>query len=121
MSLSQTSIFMVASLYLPFTIIGARNSNTRELPAPGVIRSKISLRRQAGLHAEHHGFGGGDVVDGDQKVGDVFHLAAIAEGADVVDLAAEGVEHRLQSLDQAGIAAGVEDQVARLRPASRCR
>src|SRR6201999_1957018 len=78
----------------------------------GFHQIEYHLRWQAGLHAEHHGFGAGDVVDRYQKVGDVFHLAAVAEGADVVDVAAEVLEHRLELLDLLGIAAGVEHQVA---------
>src|SRR5215475_1738847 len=41
------------------------------------------LRVEAGFHAQHHRFCGGDVVDGDQKIGDVFHAAAVAELADI--------------------------------------
>ena len=64
----------------------------------GAGRDQIEdrLRIEAGLHAEHHGFGGGDVVDRDQKVGDVFHLAAVAKRAEVVHLAREAGEQRLQ-------------------------
>ena len=55
----------------------------------------------------------GDVVDGDQQIGDVLDLAAVAEFADVIDLAAEVAEHRAQLPDQCGIAAGVENEIAR--------
>ena len=70
------------------------------------------FRIEPGLHAHHHGFGRGDVVDRDQEVGDIFHPAAVAEGADVVKLAREAGEHRLDLRHRFGIAAGVDHQIA---------
>jgi hypothetical protein len=43
MSFCQTFTFMVASSYFSVTIIGPRNSNTRELPAPVLMVSKIAF------------------------------------------------------------------------------
>src|SRR5579885_1054043 len=68
-------------------------------------------RRQPGFHAEHHGLGAGHVVDRDEKVRDIFHLAAVAEGAHVVDAPTEGLEQRLDPPDRAWVAAGVEDEI----------
>jgi len=42
------------------------------------------LQVEPGALREHHRFGGGDVVDRHQQVGDVFHLAAVAERTDVM-------------------------------------
>ena len=58
MSFCQTDTFMVASSYRSFTIIGARNSNTRELPAPVVDHLEHGLGIEPGLEAEHHRLGG---------------------------------------------------------------
>ncbi len=73
------------------------------------------FRIEPGLHAHHHGFRRGNVVDRDQEIGDIFHLAAVAEGADVVKLAREAAEHRLDLRHRFGIAAGVDHQIARPR------
>ena len=39
MSFCQTPTFIVAGSYSPVAIIGARSSNTRDVPAPAPIRS----------------------------------------------------------------------------------
>ena len=64
--------------------MGARNSNTREFPTPLETSRKICSGCKAGFHAEHHRFGARHIVDRDQEVGDIFHPAAVAEGAEIV-------------------------------------
>src|SRR4029077_15180225 len=68
-------------------------------------------RIETGFHAQHHGLSSGDVVDGDQEIGDVFHAAAVAELADIEDVTAECHKHRTQTSNGSGVAAGVENQV----------
>ena len=83
----------------------------RELPAPVLIRSKISCGGSPALMPKNHGLGARHVVDGDQKVGDVFHPAAVAEGADVVHRAGEPREHGFKLLDLAGVARSIDHEI----------
>ncbi|HEY1504802.1 MAG TPA: hypothetical protein VGF92_10925 [Stellaceae bacterium] len=82
-----------------------------------------SLGIQPGFHAEHHCFGTGDVVHRDQQIGDEFHLAAVAEGTEIVRRAGEAVEHRLGAHVGRALAAGVDREIARqgLRAGARKR
>src|SRR5262249_37078566 len=78
----------------------------------GFHQIENELRRQASLHAQHHSFGGSDIVDRYQEIGDVFHATAIAEDADVANPAAENLEHGFELAYLLGIAASVKDEVA---------
>src|SRR5262245_31646661 len=80
-------------------------------------------RIEAGFHPENHCLRGGDIVDGNQQVGDVFHAAAVAKCADIEDLTAESHQHWTQLRDGWGIATGIENKVAvlRLRPCAADR
>ena len=56
-----------------------------------------------------------DVVDGDEQIGDEFHLAAVAERAEVVRQAREPGEDRGATLVGGAVARGIDDEVARHR------
>src|ERR1039458_2028144 len=72
------------------------------------------LRIKPSLHSKNHRFGGGNVVDRHQQVSDVFHLAAVAEHAEIVNLTAEITKHRSQPLDCLAVAASIEDKIIHL-------
>src|SRR5262245_34546153 len=69
------------------------------------------LRVEAGLEPEHHRLGAGDVVDGDQKVGDIFHAAAVAKRAEVVHRAREPGKQRAKPADRLAIATRIDHQI----------
>ena len=71
--------------------------------------------RQACFHAQHQSFGAGDVVDRNQKVGDVFHLAAVAEGAEIGLRAREARKDVRHPVIGGAVAAGEDDEIAFLR------
>ena len=60
-------------------------------------------------------FGRGDVVDGDEQVGDELHLRPGAEGADVVVRAREPLEHRRDPPAGRAVPARVDDEILRPR------
>ena len=62
--------------------------------------SNIGLRVETGFDAEHHRFGAGDIVDRDQEIGDVFHPAAVTEGAEIVRAARKSCKQRAQLADR---------------------
>src|SRR5262249_12403001 len=68
-------------------------------------------RVEAGFHAQHHGFRGSDVVDGDQKIGHVFHTAPIAELADIERVPAKAHEDGAQPRNRLGIATGINHEI----------
>ena len=76
---------------------------------------------QAHTRAHQHRLGGGNIVDGDQQVGDQLHLHAAAKTADVVGRPREALEHRRKALDGSRIAAGIYRQVAGFRLRSGAR
>ncbi len=78
---------------------------------PGADQLDDPVRIEAGLEAEHEGFGRGDIVDRDQEIGDELHAAAVAEGAEVVVLAREIGEEGPERRDSPGIAARIDDEV----------
>ena len=69
------------------------------------------LRRQAGFDAEHHRLGARHVVDRDEQIGDIFHTAAIAEFAEIVNRAGEISEQRAKLFDLGRPARGVDDKI----------
>src|SRR5215813_792620 len=77
------------------------------------------LRVEPGLEPKHHRLGAGDVVDGDEKIGDIFHAAAVAERAEVVRRTREGRKQRTQGADRLALAARIDHQIFRLRLCAR--
>src|SRR4029078_11919505 len=68
-------------------------------------------RIEASLHAEHQGFGGSYIVDGNEKIRDVFHSAAVAEWPDIEDPAAKCREQWPDLRNKLRVAAGIEKKV----------